>query len=174
MSTLRSGAERDDGTGARSDAVPGRDGTLTGREDPHLDPTPDPDPAVVDADELLLDALGRGGAVPGGDPLAGALAAWRAELDADLPAFDLDGALALATPHRVGRARTASTRPVPQSPPADPVPVLPRAGHRPNVAPVPVRTPRAQPPGDRARSAHLCAPAGSSAGSSSPVWSASS
>ncbi|WP_159104419.1 hypothetical protein [Plantactinospora sp. BB1] len=95
MSTLRSGAERDDGTDARSDAVPGRDGTLTGREDPHLDPTTDPGPAVVDADELLLDALGRGGPVPGDDPLAGALAAWRAELDADLPALGLDDLPAL-------------------------------------------------------------------------------
>ncbi|MDW5325220.1 hypothetical protein [Plantactinospora sp. KLBMP9567] len=142
MSTLRSGAERDDGTDERGGAVPGRDGTLTGRDgesgwsaeraaarrssaqphqptgpdlDLHLhpsavpdpaadsDPTTVPDPAVVAADDLLLDTWGRGASAVGDDPLAGLLTAWRAELDTDLPAFDLDAAFVLTRPQQVGQ-----------------------------------------------------------------------
>ncbi|MDG4787538.1 anti-sigma-D factor RsdA [Micromonospora sp. WMMD1102] len=135
MSTPRGGAGRDDGTGARSDAVPGRDGTLTGRTDPDpglglgsevaLGPVdvPEPDvevsePDVVVADDLLLDALGRGGPSPGDDPLAGLLTAWRAELDADLPPFDFDPTAAVrlrrprpAAPQRRPRPGAAVRRP---------------------------------------------------------------
>jgi len=41
-------------------------------------------PEIADAD-ALFDALGQGGAGPGDDELAGLLAAWRADLGADLP-----------------------------------------------------------------------------------------
>ncbi|MEV0570115.1 anti-sigma-D factor RsdA [Dactylosporangium sp. NPDC050588] len=47
------------------------------------------DLAAVQADDTLLDALGRGEPAPDGDDLAGLLAAWRAELDTDLPANDI-------------------------------------------------------------------------------------
>jgi hypothetical protein len=48
------------------------------------------DPEVLAADDLLLDALGRGEPAPVGDPLAGLLAAWRAELaDGDTPEPEL-------------------------------------------------------------------------------------
>ncbi|GGM78626.1 anti-sigma-D factor RsdA [Dactylosporangium sucinum] len=43
------------------------------------------DLAAVQADDVLLDALGRGEPAPDGDDLAGLLAAWRADLDTDLP-----------------------------------------------------------------------------------------
>jgi hypothetical protein len=47
------------------------------------------DLAAVAADDALLDALGRGDAAPDDDELAGLLAAWRSDLDADLPQLDL-------------------------------------------------------------------------------------
>ena len=56
--------------------------SVTGRgpiEDPPVDVR-----EIAAADELL-DALGRGAEVPEDDQLAGLLAAWRADLDADLP-----------------------------------------------------------------------------------------
>jgi len=46
--------------------------------------------AAMRADDLLLDALGRGEPVAGDDKLAGLLGSWRAELDTDpLPALDV-------------------------------------------------------------------------------------
>ncbi|MFY1692692.1 anti-sigma-D factor RsdA [Plantactinospora sp. WMMB782] len=132
MSTPRGGAGRDDGTDARGGAVPGRDGTLTGRADPDpglglgsdVDPGPVdvPEPDVVVADDLLLDALGRGGPTPGDDPLAGLLTAWRAELDADLPLFDADLPLFDSDPTPATRPR----RPRPAAPRRRPRPDVPR------------------------------------------------
>jgi hypothetical protein len=49
------------------------------------------DLAVIQADDALLDALGRGGPAPGDDDLAGLLAAWRADLATDLGAGFADG-----------------------------------------------------------------------------------
>ncbi|GAA3740689.1 hypothetical protein GCM10022225_24950 [Plantactinospora mayteni] len=187
MSTLRSGAERDDGTEARGDAVPGRDGTLTGRDgesgwdaeresarrspdqpdqpnrptddlDPHLGPTADIDPAVVAADDLLLDTLGRAESAPGDDPLAGLLTAWRAELDDDLPAFDLAAALARTMPGQVGErdhappdpalGRTAAPFAGSRKPRADESePVDPIEGSGPDG----IRAPRPAVPGRRPR-----------------------
>jgi hypothetical protein len=46
--------------------------------------------AAIQADDALLDALGRGGPAPAGDDLAGLLAAWRAELGTDLPSNTID------------------------------------------------------------------------------------
>jgi hypothetical protein len=43
------------------------------------------DLAAVQADDALLDALGRGEPAPAGDDLAGLVAGWRAELATDLP-----------------------------------------------------------------------------------------
>ncbi|WP_238005563.1 anti-sigma-D factor RsdA [Dactylosporangium sp. AC04546] len=56
------------------------------------------DLAAVQADDALLDALGRGEPAPDGDDLAGLLAAWRADLDTDLPADDIsaDGILVVS------------------------------------------------------------------------------
>lgn len=47
------------------------------------------DLAQVAADEALLTALGGGSPAPDEDDLAGLLAAWRADLDTDLPDFEL-------------------------------------------------------------------------------------
>ncbi|MEN3608486.1 hypothetical protein AAH979_02985 [Plantactinospora sp. ZYX-F-223] len=178
MSTLRSGAERDDGTDERGGAVPGRDVTLTGRDgesgwsaeraaarrssaqphqltdpdldldlhpsagpDPSDDPdlTADPDPAVVAADDLLLDTWGRGASAVGDDPLAGLLTAWRAELDADLPAFDLDTAFALTTPQPAGQGPDGIRPPRTAVPVRRPGPGAsasrPPAGRRPGAGP---------------------------------------
>jgi hypothetical protein len=50
-----------------------------------------PDLGTIAADTLLLDSLGRGEPAPAGDPVAGLLAAWRADLDVDLDAvLDVD------------------------------------------------------------------------------------
>ncbi|MEQ4305133.1 hypothetical protein ABNF97_27765 [Plantactinospora sp. B6F1] len=132
MSTLRGGAERDDDTDARGDAVPGRDGVLTGREDLNPDPTAEPDPAVVAADDRLLDALGRAESAPGDDPLAGLLTAWRAELHADLPCFDVDAALAATVPRQPATIpRQPAT--IPRQPAA--VPRQPAAPNQPATTP---------------------------------------
>lgn len=50
----------------------------------------EPDLAVLVADDLLLDALGRGEAAPADDPLAALLAAWQTDLDAEQPAGPVD------------------------------------------------------------------------------------
>jgi uncharacterized membrane protein YgcG len=46
-----------------------------------------PDVAAVARDDLLLDILGRGGAAPVEDDVAAMLAAWRADLNSELPTF---------------------------------------------------------------------------------------
>ncbi|MEE6262459.1 hypothetical protein [Plantactinospora sonchi] len=85
------GAEPPDMSGS---AV-GPSGLLAGPSDVLVDPsvvsadrrdTEPLDPRVIDADDLLLDALGRGEPGPDDDPVAGLLAAWHAELDTDRPA----------------------------------------------------------------------------------------
>jgi hypothetical protein len=48
------------------------------------------DLAAVQADDTLLDALGRGEPAPAGDDLAGLLVAWRAELATDLPSDTIE------------------------------------------------------------------------------------
>ncbi|MEO3929749.1 hypothetical protein ABGB07_38740 [Micromonosporaceae bacterium B7E4] len=105
------------------------------------DPTAEPDPAVVAADDLLLDTLGRGASAVGDDPLAGLLTAWRAELDADLPAFDLDNALALTLPDQVGKGPDGIR------PPRTAVPVRRPRPDASGSRPPPVRRPGAGPAG---------------------------
>ncbi|MBF9133725.1 hypothetical protein I0C86_33040, partial [Plantactinospora sp. S1510] len=79
--------------------VTGRDGDLAGPGRTPTERLPDesadvdrtePDPAVLAADDLLLDLLGRGASAPADDPIAGLMAAWRADLDAEQPAAPVD------------------------------------------------------------------------------------
>jgi hypothetical protein len=48
------------------------------------------DLAAIQADDTLLDALGRGEPAPAGDDLAGLLVAWRAELETDPPSDTIE------------------------------------------------------------------------------------
>jgi hypothetical protein len=60
-------------------------------------PVPDEQPvdlAAIGADDLLLDALGRGEAAAAGDPVAELLTEWRADLDSEQP--DVDAGFRLA------------------------------------------------------------------------------
>ncbi|MEV4755882.1 hypothetical protein AB0J86_12320 [Micromonospora sp. NPDC049559] len=51
------------------------------------------DLATLTGDDRLLDALGRGDPPPADEPAAGLLAAWRADLDDDPPAWSVDAGL---------------------------------------------------------------------------------
>lgn len=62
------------------------------------------DPAAVDRDEELLDALGRGERPAGDDPLIALLAGWRAEVDAgELPELPSDEEIEIALAPNVSR-----------------------------------------------------------------------
>jgi hypothetical protein len=140
MSNLRDGGGRGDGVGERGGDVTGRDGDLAGPgrapterlpgDSTDLDGT-EPDPAVLVADDLLLDLLGRGAAAPADDPVAGLMAAWRADLDAEQPAAPVDDA---------GRARTIPASDPPPARVRPPRPGPPEGTRRPGQ-------PRSDPPG---------------------------
>jgi hypothetical protein len=91
MMARRSSHRDDDGrVGADGDGRVGADG-VGGDE---LSPQ---ELSALDADDLLLDALGRGEPVTGGDELAALLGAWRAEMDTEpLPRIDLGAIVAAA------------------------------------------------------------------------------
>ncbi|MFC6016672.1 hypothetical protein ACFP2T_10715 [Plantactinospora solaniradicis] len=114
MSNLRDGGRRGDGVGERSGDVTGRDGDPVELADPV-----DLEPAVLVADDLLLDALGRGAAAPADDPIAGLMAAWRADLDAEQPAGPVDDAVPARTMPATVRA-PARVRPPRPGPPVGP------------------------------------------------------
>ncbi|WP_203985827.1 anti-sigma-D factor RsdA [Virgisporangium aurantiacum] len=81
----------------------------TRRDDANLDLT------VIAADDALLDALGRGDPAPDDDKLAGVLAAWRTDLDADQPTdFDMTAMLA-----ELANTEPADAGPVDAAEPAD-------------------------------------------------------
>lgn len=106
MSTVGAGTEPDGGDGGTR----GRDDNVSGRQPEPADqsstpapPTGPPDAGpldgdlldgdLLDSDDLLLDALGRGEPAPTGDPLASLLAAWRLDLDGQVPAGSGGGGL---------------------------------------------------------------------------------
>lgn len=65
-----------------------------------------PDPAEVERDDALLDALGRGEQPDGDDPLVSLLSGWRAELDAtELPDLPTDEQIEVALAPEVSRLR---------------------------------------------------------------------
>ncbi|WP_328415623.1 hypothetical protein OG470_23885 [Micromonospora sp. NBC_00389] len=78
------------------------------------------DLAAIDHDDLLLAALGRGEQVADADGLTAMLAAWRADVTADLPDTVVDGAVRADPPppdRRVRKLRAgAPTGPVPGPP----------------------------------------------------------
>ncbi|HEX6498661.1 MAG TPA: hypothetical protein VF054_06465 [Micromonosporaceae bacterium] len=129
-----------------------------------------PDVATLAADDLLLDALARGESAVGDDPIAALLAAWRADLDEDVPA-DLGGAALADADCAAGAAAGAA-------------PVRPDGGADPDAAPVggdlapvvPIRAPRRRLRLVAAAAAVVLAggaavtTAASHAGPDSPLW----
>jgi hypothetical protein len=98
------------------------------------------DLAAIQADDALLDALGRGEPAPDGDDLAGLLAAWRAELATDLPSDTVDPP-AGGTVDELAFDLPSATVELPADGNADERPT--DAAHPPVVEPVPLRRRRA-------------------------------
>ncbi|HEX5598611.1 MAG TPA: hypothetical protein VFX61_21715 [Micromonosporaceae bacterium] len=96
-------------------------------EQPSGPDEPQIDVVTVTRDELLLSALGRGDPPPAGDTVGVLLAAWRAELNTDLPT---DDPLPSGAPGEANPVPLRSAAPSAENPPAAVAPVAPVAQGR--------------------------------------------